>query len=55
MEHGNEARNVQITDNKKYLTVGRTDVDLGGDSLLDIVQDRQLLIDDAAPIAVSSV
>ena len=31
----------------------RPEVDLGGDSLLDIVQDRQLLIDDAALIAIS--
>ena len=35
------------------ITSRRPEVDLGGDSLLDIVQDRQLLIDDAALIAIS--
>ena len=35
------------------VTVGRSNVDLGSDSLLDIVQARQLLIDDAALITLT--
>ena len=50
MGHRRQTRNIQIT---KHITSGRPNVDLGGDSLLDIVQGRQLLIDDAAIIAIS--
>ena len=35
------------------VTAGRTNVDLGSDGLLDIVQGRQLLIDDAALVTLS--